>query len=547
MRCVIGCLSWTVVDAPLPDVSLGDQVGHWIETLLCHGPGDVEGEPIDLDRDFLGALIRAYALDPQTGRRLIRRYILSRSKGRAKSEFAGFVVIAEALGPVRFDHWAGRGETSWWGYEYTPGEPVGRPVKRPFIRCLATEEMQSGNTYDNVFYILQSEKAPITSAFPRIDVGLTRTFLPSGGEIRPSSASSASKDGGKETYCCLDETHLFVLPDLKQMARTIRRNLSKRAECWSLETTTMFEEGAGSTAEETFDAYEKGKLSRGDVVFDHHEGPDPETFDWESDEALRQALAVAYAPASWVDLDARLAEIRDPSTPRHESVRYFLNRRSSMESDFVPLGDWGRLEVDRRLVDGERICVGFDGSRDRDSTGLVAITEDGFVDVLGVWEPSHPGDPVPRSQVVERVAEVFERFRVIRFLADPRYWETDLDEWAVRFGDDPVPKVLELPQSPNRLWEAAERTVTLVRAALANEPGLSHSGDAKLTEHIGNARRDRFGGRTVVAEGTKWKLGKKAVTRRIDLAAALTFAVQARGDAIAAGEFEVIGWHVSWA
>jgi len=539
------------VDAPLPDVSLGWSVGHWIETLLCHGPGDVEGDPVSLDRDFLEAIVRAYALDPPSGRRLIRRYILSRSKGRAKSELAGFLTIAEALGPVRFDHWAVRGETSPWGFEYDPGDPVGRPVKRPFIRCLATEEQQTGNTYDTVHYILTSDKAPLSEGM-RFDAGLTRTFLPGGGEIRPSSASSASKDGGKETFYVADESHLYVLPELKQMLRTVRRNATKRAEGWGIETTTMFEEGAGSSAEETFEAHAKGKL-RSDVILDHHEGPDPSTFDWESDDALRAALAIAYWPAAWVDLDAKIAEIRDPASPFHESVRYFINRRNSAASDFLDLGDWDRLiDHEARLEPGSAICVGFDGSRDTDSTGIVGVNLAGHREVLGLWEPAETGGSLPRAAIRARVDEIFSTFEVVRWYGDSRYWETDHDEWEAAYGSPPV---MTLPQSIVRLHEAASRTVTLVRAALTatdpskatgspSEAGFSHSGDPDLRRHIGNARRERYDGRGGAGEAARWKLAKKGPGRRIDLAVAMTFADQARGDAIAAGEFTAGDFHV---
>jgi len=52
----------------------------------------------------------------------------------AKSEVAGLIGVAEALAPVRFDGWD------------ASGQPVGRPIRSPFVRCLATEEKQSGNT-----------------------------------------------------------------------------------------------------------------------------------------------------------------------------------------------------------------------------------------------------------------------------------------------------------------------------------------------------------------------------------------------------------------
>lgn len=511
--------------------TLGWQVADFIETILRHGPGDVQGEPIELDQDFYNVLVRAYQVDSESGRRVVRRYILSRAKGRAKSELAGMVVCAEAIGPVRFDHWAVKGETSWWGYEYEPGEPVGKPPRYPFIRCLATEEGQAGNTYDNVHFMLSDAKdsGRIDSG---IDVGLTRVFLPGGGEIRPSTASNASKDGGKETFAVFDETHLYVLPDLRAMHGTIRRNLRKRkaADPWSLETTTMYEAGAESIAETTHRAIDK---LGSDVVFDHLEGPDPETFDWGDDGALKAALAHAYGPAAaWMDLDGIVSEIRDPETMKSDAIRFFLNRPSSIESDFIPLADWDSLPEADELREGEPVCVGFDGSIDDDSTGIVLVTGDGSTYVAGLWERKDAREwSVPRKEVRARVAEVFDTYNVVRMYADARFWETDLDEWAGLYGD----RVMKLPQSGKRLWEAASRMSTLVSATLAGEPSIAHDRNNDLRRHIGNARREKMGGRS-----GNWKLGKKAPNRKIDLATAATFAHQARGDAIAAGEMTEI-------
>lgn len=174
--------------------SLGPQIVEWIETYLCHGPGDVIGEPIELDDEFYAFVVKAYRLDPSTGRRAYRRAFLSRAKGRAKSELAGMLVCAEALAPVRFDGWDAQ------------GEPVGRPVKSPYIRCLATEEGQSGNTYDNVSTMMEFLVERHGDAFPGIDIGKSaqtssRIVLHhQRGEVTPSTASSAAKDGGKETF-----------------------------------------------------------------------------------------------------------------------------------------------------------------------------------------------------------------------------------------------------------------------------------------------------------------------------------------------------------
>lgn len=206
---------------PVAWPTLGFQIVHWAMTHLCHGPGDVEGTDLFIDDEIALHICWLYRLWPAGhviqfggrpvdvgGRRMARRGVLSRPKGRAKSEIAGTIVSAEACGPVRFDHWARKGEVSWWGYPYMPGEPVGRPVKWPFIRIMATEEGQSGNTYDNVPAMLSHR--PFVKAYGAIDIGRSkqtssRVNLPGGGFILPSTASNASKDGGKESATVFDE------------------------------------------------------------------------------------------------------------------------------------------------------------------------------------------------------------------------------------------------------------------------------------------------------------------------------------------------------
>ena len=51
--------------------SLGYQVVDWLQEYACHGPGDVQGEPLDFttDADVEDFIIRCYELDPETGRR----------------------------------------------------------------------------------------------------------------------------------------------------------------------------------------------------------------------------------------------------------------------------------------------------------------------------------------------------------------------------------------------------------------------------------------------------------------------------------------------
>ena len=99
-------------------------------------------------------------------------------------------------------------------------------VTHPIVRCLATEEGQAGHTYDVVYFNLT--EGPLSEGLPVNAAGLTRTYIPGGGEIIPSTASDASKDGGRETFVVLDESHRYVTPELRRMYATVRRNLDKR-------------------------------------------------------------------------------------------------------------------------------------------------------------------------------------------------------------------------------------------------------------------------------------------------------------------------------
>jgi len=85
--------------------SLGWLAIWWIETFCVHGPGDVQGQAVELDEEFAAFILDCYALE-ESGRRNYDSAFISRAKGRSKSELAGFITLFEAMGPARFDGWA---------------------------------------------------------------------------------------------------------------------------------------------------------------------------------------------------------------------------------------------------------------------------------------------------------------------------------------------------------------------------------------------------------------------------------------------------------
>ena len=524
----------------------------WMEFFVRHGPGDVQGEPVVHGDEYTGFVVDAYTLD-RPGRREYDSVFLSRPKGCDKSGLGARLALFEALGPCRFDGWAKGGEVyeDPWGlgfeYRYERGEPMGRPVRVPFIRIMATEEGQTGNTYDTVYFNLTDDECPL-SRVPGVDAGVTNTFLPGGGEITPSTASSASKDGGKETFVVFDETHLYITPELRRMYRVVTRNLRKRkkvAETWFLETTTMFAAGELSIAEATYQLAElirEGRARVGRLLFDHRWG---ECEDLADEKQLRAALTEAYGDAlAWNHLDGLVAEFYDPRSEVPDSRRYFLNAPSSTTDAWVTEPEWAACRSARLKIldDGDTITLGFDGSRRRsrgvtDATALIACrVHDGALFEIGVWEQptgaQYADWKVPVTEVDSVVTDVFGRFNVVGFYADPAKWETYVASWEAKFGGKL--KVKASREHPIEWWMTGGRSGLIV-AALEQfynavvDKEVVHSGSPTLTRHMLNARR------RISRSGIQIAKEHPDSSRKIDAAVAAVLAWQARLDAVAKG------------
>jgi len=467
-------------------LSLGFLAIAWIEYFLVHGPGDVEGERVELDDEFAAYILKCYRLNAN-GTRMVRRAGISRPKGRAKSELAAFLACFEALGPARFSHFAVKGERTDWGYEYAEGEPVGVPVKRPNVACFATELGQSGNTFDAIRYMLDGEtcSTALVKHHAGIDVGKTRILLPNGGEITPETAAAGSKDGGKETFCVFDETHLWLLQELHNLHQTVIRNLFKRkvASGWAMETTTMYAPGEGSVAEGTHD-YAKliaeGRVSKLRLVFDHKQASPK----WDVTKRADRlgGLKEVYGPAAaWMDLEAIADSYDDPQTSKAQWERYWFNRPVSIQGTFVSDLAYTECHVARSIPAQADVVLAFDGSRSEDSTAIMIVEIGEFPHsvVGGLWEKL-PGDDtwrVPILEVEDRIRELCTQYRVLEIAADPAWWRRSLQLLA----EEGLP-VVEFPQSSARMTPATKRLKDSI-----NTRAVTHDGDPRLTRHVSNA------------------------------------------------------------
>lgn len=536
--------------------SLGWLAVAWIEHFCRHGPGDVQGQPVVHGDEYTGFIVDCYALD-ENGRRLYDSGFLSRSKGTDKSGQGARFGLFEALGPCRFAGFARGGEVyeDPWGlgfrYVYEQGEPMGRPVNVPFVRIMATEETQTSNVFDSIYFNLTDEGCPLAHV-PGLDVGLGRVRLPDGGEITPSTSGAASKDGGKETWVSFDESHLMTTPELRRMYATVTRNLRKRkqtAETWYLETTTMYAAGENSVAERTFaeaQALAEGrKRGRHRLLYDHRWG---ECDDLSNEAALRAAIVDAYGDAmAFNDLDGIVDEFHDTRTDPTDSRRFFLNTATSAADAWLTAPQWdgcGRPDLD--LADGDLVCLGLDGSISHDATALVACrVPDGHLELLGVWEaPEGPdGDnwQVDRIAVDAALAQAMERFDVAGFFCDPAHWQDSVARWAAEWGERMRVKATAThplnwwTNRPKPMVAALERFhEAVLERRLSFTPAADRVGEAAqraltLRRHTLNARRrpSRAG----------LQIGKPypKSPHRIDSVMAAVLAFEARGQALAQG------------
>jgi len=219
---------------------------------------------------------------------------------------------------------------------------------------------------------------------------------------------------------------------------------------------------------------------------------------------------------------AKLARRHDsPSMLSWQWLRFACGIWAAGEAWWMIPDVWRDNEAAAVLQVGDRIALGFDGSRYGDATALVGCRlDDGLVQLLEVWEcPTTPPPPdweVPAGEVDKAVATAMERFKVVRGYFDPPLWQSEIDGWAREFGETAV----------MRFWTARTRMMAAVeRFRTDNVAGtVPHVPNAVLDKHVLNAQAKEV-------RGGYW-LTRRSEREKIDAAVATVLAYEARCDAI---------------
>lgn len=462
-----------------------------------------------------------YAVAPD-GRFLYRDGVFQRLKGHGKDPIGACLSAGELLGPVRVADW-------------DRGQPVGGDVGAAWVQTAAVSLKQTKNTMRLFPGLFTAESRT------RYGIQIGREQVHALGDERFMEAvtsSPATLEGARSTFVLMNETHHWLdNNDGHEMAAVIERNSTKSSggSARTLRITNAFEPGEESVAEMDREAWEKvraGEAIDVGLLYDSLEAPPEAPL---TPEAAPSVVEAIRGDSVWLDTATIVKSILDVRNPPSRSRRFWYNQITAAEDAWALAEHWDAIAApDQLVLPDEPIVAFFDGSKSDDSTGLVGCRlSDGHVFTLDSWSKP-PGERgkgwiVPRGDVNDAVAAMFESYKVIGFWADPsdtrddegeRFWEPMIDDWHQRFG----PKLklwaalsgdrrhaiawdMRSPERTREITHAAERFITEMAAGR-----FTHDGDRRLRRHVLNARRraNKYG----IGLGKEHRMS----ARKIDLA-----------------------------
>lgn len=498
---------------PEPWPTLGPQICDLIEDRAVYGPGSLQGEPYVIDPEFRAFIYRAYEVFPRghewEGRRRFKRVGLSVRKGLAKTEKQALLAFCELHpdGPTRFDGWDAQ------------GNPVGRPVRAPYIPMLAVsvdqvEELAFGAL---TYIVTEGADADLFDVSKERICRLDERGREDGKAV-PLANSPGSRDGARTTMNCFDEPHRLYLQRQLDAHKTMDANLPKRPldDPWSLYVGTAGQPGQGSVMEMVHAEAEQiaaGKIERPDLFYLYRTDDGGHDLDVKVERV--KAIAEATGPAGEFgpgQFDEIASQWDRPGADKAFLERVWLNRwRKSKSQAF----DMRKVETLCRTDDGQPhavipdgafVAAGFDGARWRDATALT-ITDiaTGRQMLLGCWE--RPEDveewEVPADEVSDLVADMMSRYEVWRLYCDPPWWYETVASWAARWPG----RVLEWhTQVKSKMIPALLAYVEAIDSGIVtygSNPWLDN-----LIRHLGNSGRKEL--KTLDADGRpQWILQKQ--------------------------------------
>lgn len=603
----------------LPERTLGWQILAWIHQYV----GGKGGRPFEPTKEQKRFLLWWYAID-ERGRFVYRDGVLQRIKGWGKDPLVAVICLVEMLGPCRFDDWTDVDRPDLGNVK--AGDPIGMENEVAWVQVAAVSKDQTRNTM-TLFPSMITPQLMREHNMTKLDIGKEIIYAHRGARrIEAVTSSPRALEGGRPTFVVRNETHHWIeTNDGHAMNEVIERNATKSAggQARGLSITNAYDPSENSVAQVQREGWEaeleEDAISTG-VLYDSVESPDmismrpPEAKDWKTEakspeeRKYREACIIAWlsaivravrGDAVWLDVESIVMAIvrrRDrngKAVPPSVARRFWFNAIVAAEDRWADPGavtagidpllrysrqaerDKDQLRLGWMVDPQDPIVIFFDGSKSDDATGLMGVRlSDGYTFTLGVWaKPAGEGGKgwlSPREDVDARVHEVFERFNVVAFWADPshtldddstRYWDGYIDKWHRKYKDQLQPETWSVKSGVavhSIMWDMAAKTrseqfavaAELVRAELHHKdpegeyaPSFTHDGHPALMAHLRNAREYKFEA-TGGAQLISIRKNQRESNHKIDLAACLIGAHMLRRVVLNVGleEEEDGGW-----
>ncbi len=445
------------------------------------------------------------ALDA-AGDNLYHSAAFQRLKGHGKDPIAATISASSLHADVVFDR-------------FDADRPVGRDEPDAWTQIVAVSQEQTKNTM-KLFPALISAEA---RDYYGIQVGKLNVW--SDGDRRQIEAITSSVmavEGGRPKQIVCNEIQNWNSSNGgHDMMGAIDGNAAK-AESGSparvLHIFNAYRPGEDSVAQrirEGWEATQGVEATQADfgLMYDSLEAPPEAPL---TAEAAPSVIEAIRGDSTWLDTKRILKSILDPRNPPSESRRKWYNQITATEDAWTSPQQWDDPALrrpDLAFERGDEIALFLDCSLTDDATGLVACRiSDGLVRVLGMWQrpPGERGKgwTVPASKVNDTIAAAFDAYRVIGFFGDPshvlddetraHFWDLWFDKWHREYGSKLKlwargkkgagghAVMFDMSELPNqrRFVEALGQTEADIEART-----LLHDGDARLRQHVLNARR----------------------------------------------------------
>jgi phage terminase large subunit-like protein len=327
---------------------------------------------------------------------------------------------------------------------------------------------------------------------------------------RSLSADAGGTNGINPWFIVADELHAWEANTTQIRAR----------EFWGVLTTgsaaqktskmvVITTAGANEDNSILGELYKKGKR-----IFNGEEKDDSFGFYcWEADEGADYLDENTWIKANpnlaegLLNIDYYRSQLKEKLvTGIHVFLRMYLNLWVSLSGEpYLDVFFWNKaIIVENATIPlGSKIVVGFDGSQNSDSTGIVIMdVTTGLFKIWEVWEKpvvETEGWEVNREEVEESMKRLHEAYKVELIWADEAYFSPDLRRWGNTYNWN----VTIIAQTKKRMIPMGQEWKKDIAGG-----SIFHTDEPALSRHVKNA---------LIAEDGAYIKDRKNSAQKIDL------------------------------